>query len=114
MMMLRQTLNALIWSWIGVSAQGWKNALVFAWYDLANPVPNSDSLPAAMFSPNYEIHHGGCVRYSMGTTEIDVTRDTIGQRFIITCSVPDYVRDATTTFNGVEPGTVATYIFNPR
>ncbi|KAH3798789.1 hypothetical protein DPMN_152392 [Dreissena polymorpha] len=58
---------------------GWKNSLMYAWYELATPV--SDLLPEAIFSPDYDIHHGGCGGYSIGKTETDVTGVTIGQRF---------------------------------
>ncbi|XP_052247700.1 uncharacterized protein LOC127855856 [Dreissena polymorpha] len=90
---------------------GGKSSLMYAWYELATPV--SELLPEAIFSPDYEIQHGGCGGYSIGKTETDVTGVTIGQRFIITCSEPDDVRDATKTFGGVEPGSVVTYLCNP-
>ena len=63
------------------SYNGWKNPLMYAWYNLATQVPVSEELPDALFSPDYEIHHGGCGGYSIGTTEGDITGVAIGQRF---------------------------------
>ncbi|KAH3887846.1 hypothetical protein DPMN_011868 [Dreissena polymorpha] len=95
------------------SYKGWRNNLMHAWYDLATLVPVSDSLPESMFSTNYEIHHGGGGGYSIATTESDITGVAIGQRFIITCSEPDDVRNAKKMFCSVKPGSVVTYICNP-
>ncbi|XP_052215917.1 uncharacterized protein LOC127834258 isoform X2 [Dreissena polymorpha] len=95
------------------SYNGWKNPLMYAWYNLATQVPVSEELPDALFSPDYEIHHGGCGGYSIGTTEGDITGVAIGQRFVITCSVPDDVMNASKTLGGLKPGSIVIYSCNP-